>query len=336
MASYERHEWLARRVEEAIDPDQRIVDPHHHLWNRDGSVYLASELVADTRAAHNVTHTVFVECSASYDSQATAAMAPVGETRFVVEQADAAAGAGTCIAAIVGHADLTLGAELPDVLAAHVEAGDGLFRGVRHGVNWSPHHDVKNGHHNPSPNQLAAPAFRDGVRQLAARGLSFDAWLYFDQLTELAEMANAIPECTIVVNHLGGPLGIGPHASTRAEMREHWRIGITSIANCPNAVIKVGGIGMEHYFGTPWADLDAPPSSEQVAEYWSDMVRFAIDSFGPDRAMFESNFPVDRQTLPYTVLWNAFQIMASEYSDMERNDLFAGTADRVYRIGPAS
>jgi len=332
MAIYERHEWLGQRVEEAIDPNQHIVDPHHHLWDRDGSTYLAPELIVDTRASHNVTHTVFVECNASYDADADAAFAPVGETRFVAEQAAAVTRTDTRIAAIVGHADFTLGPQLDDVLAAHVDAGDGLFRGIRHGVNWSPFDDVKNGHHNPEQHQLAAPGFRDGVRRLAAKDLSFDAWLYFDQLVELADLARAIPECTIVVNHLGGPLGIGPHATHRAEMQETWRAGIAAVAACPNVVLKVGGIGMEHYFGTPWTGLDAPPSSEQAADYWSDMVRFAIDMFGPHRAMFESNFPVDRQTLPYTVLWNAFQIMASGYTESERHDLFAATAARTYRI----
>lgn len=333
MVSYERHEWLANRAETAIDPDRPIIDPHHHLWDRNGSTYLAAELTIDTAASHNITHTVFVECSSAYDESSTTELAPVGETRFVAQQASEAKQlGGVPIGAIVAHADLALGSAVEHVLAAHAEAGKGLFRGVRHGTNWSPHHEVKNGHHNPSRHLLADPGFRSGVSKLGEMGFSLDAWLYFDQITELADLAQEVPECTIVLDHLGGPLGIGPHASARSEMAEVWRRGITDVAICDNVVLKVGGLGMEHYFGTPWSQRGAPPSSEEVAAYWNDTVHFAIDAFGPSRCMFESNFPVDRQTLPYTVLWNAFQILAAPYSAAEQGELFAGTASRVYRI----
>ena len=333
MADYERHDWLAKRVEAAIDPTRTIIDAHHHLWDRNGSTYLVDELHADTSAGHNVTHTVFVECSAEYDLVSSAQLAPVGETRFVTGQASHAThGTNSKIAAIVGHADLTLGPGLTEVLAAHEQAGNGLFRGVRHGTNWSSHSEVKNGHHGPTEHLLLNPNFQQGVSTLASMGFSFDAWLYFDQLVELAELAQRVPECTIVLDHLGGPLGIGPHAAAREEMVKLWRTGLVDVARHPNVVLKVGGLGMEHYFGTSWADLAAPPSSAEVAEHWGDMVRFAIDTFGPDRCMFESNFPVDRQTLPYTVLWNAFQILADNYSDSEQHDLFFGTAARSYAI----
>ena len=236
-------------------------------------------------------------------------------------------------AAIVSHADLTLGDAVEEVLLAHDAAGDGLFRGVRHGVNWSRHDSVKNGHHNPCEGQLAVPEFRRGVSRLGQMGFSFDAWLYFDQLPELAEMAQAVPETTIVLNHLGGPLGIGPYVGAhRLEMLEVWQAGIAAVAACPNVVIKIGGIGMEHYFGMPWATLPRPPSSDVVAAWWTEIVRFAIESFGPDRCMAESNYPVDRQTLPYAVLWNALQRMTAGYSEAERNDIFHDTAARIYRI----
>jgi predicted TIM-barrel fold metal-dependent hydrolase len=333
MGIYDRHEWLAKRVEQAIDPTEAIIDPHHHLWHRDGSTYLAAELERDTRASHNVTHTVFVECGSDYDLEAGPELAPVGETRFVVREADDMGVLGkTAIGAIVGFADMTLGAAVEEVLAAHERAGAGLFRGIRHGTNYSVHPGVKNGHHDPTQFLMASDAFRAGVACLGAMGHSFDAWLYFDQLVELADLADAVPGCTIVVDHLGGPLGIGPHAAARDEMLSVWRAGIARVAQCPNVVLKVGGIGMQHYFGMGWADRDLPPGSEEVAAYWSDMVCSAIDAFGPDRCMFESNFPVDRQTLPYSVLWNAFQIIAARYSSDERRDLFFDTAARAYRI----
>ena len=335
MANYDRHQWLAQRLEVAIDPDRQIIDPHHHLWDRGGSTYLAAELGQDTHASHNVTHTVFVECSSAYDLEASEqSLAPVGETRFVADQAKVSqSSGGPTIAGIVGHADMSLGDAVERVLVEHEHAGAGLFRGVRHGTNWSPYSDVKNGHHEPGPGLLLDPTFQAGATRLAQMGLSFDAWLYFDQLAELAGLARSVPDCPIVVDHLGGPLGIGPHAAARDEMVHVWRDGLTTAATCPNVMLKIGGIGMEHYFGTPWAARDMPPSSEQVADFWHDMVSFAIDTFGPDRCMFESNFPVDRQTLPYTVLWNSFEILAERYTDAEQHDLFFGTANRFYRLG---
>lgn len=334
MPIHERSEWIARRVEAPIDPDEPIIDAHHHLWDRPDSRYLAEELSADAGAGHRVTHTVFVECSASYDLDADPRFAPVGETRFVAAEAQRTAAIGTTrIGAIVGHADLMLGSAVADVLAAHVEAGAGLFRGVRHGVNWSRHESVKNGHHDPEQGQLAHPDFRAGVAALGAADLSFDAWLYFDQLHELGAMARAVPETRVVLNHLGGPLGIGPHAGDgQPDMLDVWRAGIADAARCDNVVLKVGGIGMEHYFGMGWYDLPEPPPSEEVAAWWADRVHFAIDAFGPNRCLFESNYPVDRQTLPYTVLWNAFQILADRYDADERRALFHDTAARAYRI----
>ncbi|MEM7091441.1 MAG: amidohydrolase family protein [Actinomycetota bacterium] len=334
MPLYERPDWIPRRVEAPIDPGRRIVDAHHHLWDRTSSRYLAEELLADAAAGHNVTHTVFVECSADYDENAPRELAPVGETRFVVEQARRAETIGGAqIGAIVSHADLTLGSQVADVLLAHDAAGAGLFRGVRHGTNWSPHDAIKNGHHDPRPSQMAEDEFRLGVAMLGQHGFSYDAWLYFDQLSELAALARAVPETSIVLNHLGGPLGTGPHAgSGRGEMLGVWRTGIAEVATCDNVVCKVGGIGMEHYYGMGWYDLPEPPSSETVADWWGDMVHVVIDAFGPDRCLFESNYPVDRQTLPYTVLWNAFQTIADRYSDREQDALFFDTAARVYRI----
>lgn len=334
MSIYERPDWTPLRSEGAIDAQQPIIDAHHHLWDRDDSTYLAAELRADVEGAHNITRTVFVECSVNYDTTASPELAPVGETAFVAEQAAAMAKASRVrIGAIVSHADLTLGDAVEEVLAAHDAVGGGLFRGVRHGTNWSRHDSVKNGHHNPRPGQMAEDDFRRGVAKLGEMGFSYDAWLYFDQLVELADLARAVPQTSIIVNHLGGPLGIGPYKSAgRLEMLERWQAGIEAAASCPNVVLKVGGIGMEHYFGTPWSDLPRPPSSDVVAAWWSEVVRFAIDMFGPDRCMAESNYPVDRQTLPYAVLWNALQIMTASYTEDERNAIFHDTAARVYRI----
>jgi len=83
----DRLEWISQRNEEAIDPSIRIVDPHHHLWHRGGSRYLAEELREDTTRSHNVTNTVFVECKANYDRDRPKELQPVGETVFVEGEA---------------------------------------------------------------------------------------------------------------------------------------------------------------------------------------------------------------------------------------------------------
>ncbi|MGZ0218273.1 MAG: amidohydrolase family protein [Acidimicrobiales bacterium] len=333
MTELDRFDWLSKRVETAIDLKQRIIDPHHHLWNRGGSTYLAPELLADLTTSHNVVRSVFVECKANYDRSVDRHMAPVGETIFAAGEADAIeAAGGPKLAGIVAHADMMLGDAVEEVLAAHDAASGGRFRGIRHVASWDASGDIENGHSRPFEAMMRTDEFQRGVRKLAAMNFSFDAWLYHPQLPDLAALADAVPEATIILNHLGAPLAVGPYGRDPQATRLAWRASMKDVASRPNVMLKVGGIGMDDYFAMGWASLDAPPSSEQVADYWSSDVGWAIDTFGPGRCMFESNFPVDRQSLPYPVLWNAFQIMAAKYNAGERDRLFAGTAEEVYRL----
>jgi predicted TIM-barrel fold metal-dependent hydrolase len=327
----DRFDWLARRHEEPVDPERVIVDPHHHLWDRGGSRYGAEELHADAIAGHNVVETVFVECMSKYDRSAPTHLAPVGETRYVAaEAARADALGGPRIGGIVGFADLMLGPAVEEVLVAHEEAGAGRFRGIRHATAIDD--SVGTSHTDPAPAMMLTPEFRAGLRALAARGHSFDAWLFHPQLPELVDLARAVPEATIVLDHLGAPLGVEAWAGRRDEVDETLRSSLQEVAACPNVVMKVGGVGMDFYYGTGWTTLDAPPSSDDVVARWGDLIRWTIDVFGPDRCMFESNFPVDRETLPYTVLWNAFQKIGVGYTADEQDELFAGTARRTYRL----
>ena len=330
----DRFDWLAQRVEPAVDPDQRIVDPHHHLWDRGGSTYLAPQLLADLTGSHNVVKSVFVECMANYDRSAERHMAPVGETEFVAGEADATdAAGGPTVAAIVSHANMMLGAGVEEVLAAHSEAAGGRFRGVRHAASWDASDEIENGHGKPFEAMMRTDDFQAGVRTLAAMSFSLDAWVYHPQLSDLAALADAVPEASIVLNHLGAPLRVGPYGRESEAAHRAWRAGMEEVAGRPNVTLKVGGIGLDTYFGMGWTELAAPPGSEQVAAYWSSDVHWCIDLFGPQRCMFESNFPVDRQALTYPVLWNAFQIMAADYDPTEQDRLFAGTAEEVYRLG---
>ena len=329
----DRFDWLALRHEEALDPERPIVDAHHHLWERGGSTYLAPQLLEDMTGSHNVVKSVFVDCKSNYHTEGEPHMQPVGETVFVASEADTLDAAGEpTIAGIVSHADLLRGEAVEEVLAAHAAAGGGRFRGIRHATGWDPSDEVHNSHHRPFEHAMVMPEFRAGASTLARMGFSFDAWLFHPQLPELAVLARAVPELTIVLNHLGGPLAIGPYGRARQQSRADWRASMRLVAACESVVLKVGGIGMDMYYGTGWTAAAVPPGSEEVAAYWGDDVRFCIDTFGPDRCMFESNFPVDRQALTYPVLWNALQIMAAGYTDTEQDALFSGTATRVYRL----
>jgi predicted TIM-barrel fold metal-dependent hydrolase len=327
--NFERREWARLTVEPPLDPTRTIIDAHHHLWDRETSRFLADELLAYTRAGHHVTHTVFVECRAFYRQSGPEQMRPVGETEFVAGLARASEESGTRIAsAIVSYADLTLGDAVEAVLDAHARAGDGRFRGVRHGVAWDAGLQIMTMTRSGMMNE---DEFRRGVARLGTCGYSFDAWAFHPQLFELADLARSAEGTTIVLNHLGGPLHI-EHYADRDAVRARWRDGMRALAACPNVVVKIGGIGMDFVFGTGWSARDRPPGSNEVVARWGDDIRWVIDTFTPRRCMFESNYPVDRSSIGYTVLWNAFQKIAAGYSEDEQSALFSSTAARVYRM----
>lgn len=327
-------EWLDRATEEAIEPELEIVDPHHHLWDtvtRYGR-YELDDLRTDTGAGHNVVETVFIDCGANYLTEGPDHLRPVGETIYVAGRADESDRTpGARIAAIVGHADLTLGSGVGEVLDAHVEAAGGRFRGIRHSGARAEDDEVPTSRVQPPADLYRQRSFQDGARTLAAMGLSFEAWQYHPQLDLVVDLARAVPELPIVVNHLGGPIGVGRFASRRDEVLAELRHGLAALAALDNVVLKVGGIGMTR-FGARWHEAELPPTSDQLLDVWGDILRFAIDTFGPARCMFESNFPVDGETTSYVALWNAFKKVSTGCTDTERADLFAGTARRFYQL----
>ena len=328
--------WLAATIEEPVDSLEEIVDPHHHLWDFPTGTYLLPELHQDTGAGHNVTQTVFVECGAGYRDQGPEHLRPVGEIEFVRGQAELSAEQeGAEIAAIVGFADLTRGEAVEEVLEAQQVAGGGRFRGIRHANAWDASDQIRESHTKPPAGLLGHSNFRAGFAKLGEMGFSFDAWMFHPQVEELVDLAASVPETPIVLDHLGGPLGIGPYAGIRDEVRATLRPALEALAQHEQVVVKVGGIGMSIY-GVGLNRLPEAPTSEQVAELWSEDIRHCVDTFGPERCMFESNFPVDRQGCSYTVLFNAFQRVAEEagWSSLERAELFSGTARRFYRLNP--
>jgi predicted TIM-barrel fold metal-dependent hydrolase len=326
--------WLAQVGEEALEPDRAIVDPHHHLWDTPAERYLIGELQADTGAGHNVEATIYVDCMSGYRTDGPTEYRTVGETEFALAQArQAAASGGSRIDGIVSWVDMTLGAAAGDVLDAHLAAGEGLFKGIRHASAWDADPKIGGSHTHAGPGLFGEVGFRQGLRQLADRNLTFDAWLYHPQIPEVGDLAAAVPDLRIVLDHLGGPLGIASYAGRRDEITEVWKRDLAAVARQPNVFLKVGGIGMTLY-GLGWHKRPLPPTSAELAAAWGDQLRFAIDQFGPSRCMFESNFPVDRRSCSYAVLWNTFKRVADDagYSEAEKGDLFAGTARRAYLL----
>ena len=270
-----------------------------------------------------------------YRADAPPEMRSVGETEFVngiaAMSASGIYGPTRACAGIVGFADLSLGERVRDIFEAHLAAGGNRFRGIRHIVAWDASEDIPRSYPNPPEGLLRDAVFRRGFAQLAPLGLTFDAWLYHPQLPELLDLARAFPGTTIVLDHAGGPLGIGPYRQRHAEVFDRWKRAITDLAHCPNTVVKLGGLGMR----TGMFDFHAratPPSSVALAAAWRPYVETCIEAFGPARCMFESNYPVDGVTCSYAVLWNAFKRLASGASAAEKVALFEDTARRVYRL----
>ena len=329
-------EWLASGQEPALEPGRRIIDPHHHFSHHWGG-YGLDDLLRDTGAGHKVEGTVYVQCGWQYRDSGDERLKPVGETEAVVKLAEAAKarGAQTDVAAgIVGYADLLLGDAVEDVLNAQIDAGKGRFRGVRFAA--SRHESFRHGVLARPPLGLYADkAFHAGMRRLAKLGLTFDSWVYHTQLQDVIDLARAVPETTIVLDHIGGLLGVGPYAGRQRAAFDEWLPLLAPLAACPNIVMKIGGYGTT-VFGYDFVNQSAPPSSSTLADAWRPTVDAVIDAFGANRCMFESNFPVDRASASYATVWNAFKRLAANASESEKADLFYDTAARTYRIGDAA
>jgi predicted TIM-barrel fold metal-dependent hydrolase len=334
------NDWLALTPEPTLEPEIPICDPHHHFWDfRVQRIpyqrYLLHELAADINSGHNVRSTVFVEARAMYRTDGPEEMRPVGEVEFVQGLAAASAsglyGPGRAAAAIVGHANLNLGERVKPVLEALQAASPNRFRGIRHSVTWDPNPAVENTAAHKMEGQLASNNFRAGARALARMGLSLEGWLYFPQLPELAAFAKAVPDLTIILNHIGGLLRDGPYANRDSEVMATWRSGIAAVAGCPNINVKLGGIGMPRT-GFDWHTRIQPIGSKELAESMAPIMTYCIERFGPDRCMFESNFPVDKVSYSYNVMYNAFKRLSKGYSAAERAAMLHDTAARVYRI----
>ena len=330
-----REDWLAQYSEEIIDPARPIVDPHHHLWDRGGLRYMIEDMVDDIASGHNVVATVYVDCRSMYRKDGPEAFRPVGEVEFAngVAAMSASGGYGPAQinAGIVSHVNLLLGDDAKPVLDAEIAAGNGRFRGIRHSSAWDGEFEVAGMYAKRPKGLLLDPAFRKGFACLAPLNLSFDAWLFHPQIGELADLARAFPDTRIVLDHCGGPVGLGRFAGKREETFAVWKASIQEIAKCENVVVKLGGLAM-CLLGYDFHLRPKPPTSEEAAGAWRPYIETCIEAFGPGRAMFESNFPPDKGQCSYQVIFNAFKRIAAQYSETEKTALFSKTATDFYRL----
>ena len=332
-----RPSWLATHVEKILEPELPIVDAHHHIWAQDGHTYDLDALRGDTDLGHKVVATVLVQAHHAYRQHGPAHLRCVGETEHIEQQIRARGEADSppiLCAGIVGFADLLLGDAVAEVLDAHGAASPERFRGVRHSVARDsnfPHGIVLR----PAPAGLLADAqYRRGLAAVMGRGLSYDAMLYHEQIPELTALARELSDLSIVLDHYGCVLGVGPYASSKQQTFQRWRSDIQELARCPNVTVKMGGMGMV-ICGATYHERPAPPASLELADAWRPYVECCIDAFGADRCMFESNFPVDKGMYSYAVVWNAFKRLCGGASRAEKSALMGGTAARVYRLPQA-
>jgi predicted TIM-barrel fold metal-dependent hydrolase len=327
-----REDWLSLTQEDAIDPEMEICDPHHHFWYDVETEYSIDDFLNDISGGHRVVKTVFVESRLKLREDGPPEMRPLGETEHVREvlsqrtnnkNIDIAAG-------IVGFADLTLGSSVESLLTAHISAAGGRFRGIRQTCAWDSSPEFKSRWEIPE-GLLSDGKFREGFSCLEKFGLSFDAWLFHPQLRDLESLAKKYPGIKIIINHIGGPLGIGPYAGKREEVFSHWKHGLRELSKCPNVFIKLGGLGMP-ICGFGLYERPIPPNSSELAGLMAPYYLWCIECFGIDRCMFESNFPVDKLSYSYTVLWNAFKKIVEDFSFQDRCALFYDTAVDAYHI----
>ncbi|MFK7753138.1 MAG: amidohydrolase [Sedimentitalea sp.] len=325
-----RDDWLGLVQEPILDPTREIVDPHHHLWvhGDNDAVYELDELARDTSAGHNVVQTMFIECRSYYDLAAPPHLQSVGETRQVTAMAQSAKGAK--IAGIIAQADLRL-PQLDDVLTAHIDAGQGLVRGIRHSGACDPEPDRLMIPGRGTPGLYHDADFRRGLARLGARGLTYDTWHYHHQNTDFIDLAKAVPDTALVLDHFGTPLGVGRFEGQREDIFDQWRRDMDALSQCPNVHAKLGGFNMPDN-GWRWDRRALPPSSDEMVDSQGKWYNHMIGCFGPERCMFESNFPVDRVSISYAVLWNAFKKIAAPFDDPAKSNLFSQTARRVYGL----
>jgi L-fuconolactonase len=320
-------------IETALDPALPIVDAHHHLWldgkgHETAHRYTIEEFRQDTSSGHNIVGTVYVECGSAYRIGGPIHLRPVGETEWAASLVGSRDG---LLSGILGYVDLRTGSRVAEVLDEHERAGAGRFRGIRVSAAWDADPRIMRAGHNPDPGLLRLPEVSSAVREISSRGLTLDTWVFHHQLDDVSYLAAANPDCRIVLGHLGGPLAVGAYASERNKVLADWRLGMARLASHTNVYLKLGAIGLPPLVHPKLAEK--PQDSATLAGYWHRDILWCIETFGAERCMFESNFPVDRRLCNYAVLWNTFKRITASLPLSERRQLFALTANDVYTLG---
>lgn len=338
-STLELHAWHGQSPPvQALEPGLPIVDAHHHLFGTadDALHYRLQDLQTDLDSGHTVIGTVYVEAyQAGWRADGPEALRPVGEIEQIVglTRTPVTCKRGTChvAAAVVGNANLCLGDRVEAVLEAELMAGEGRLRGVRHHAATDAGAIGRTLRHPPRPHVLSDKSFREGFARLARHKLSFDAWIFHTQLDDVVALADAFPDTPVILNHAGTVLGVANYRTQRQEELARWRCRMRALALRPNVRVKIGGMGMP-VFGFGFEYAPRPPLASQLVQAWEPFIELCVEAFGTERCLFESNFPVDRQSCSYVELWNAFKLVTAAYSADERADLFYRTACQTYRL----
>lgn len=324
------------RDEPILEPDLPIIDAHHHLFDRPALRYLFDEYLADTRAGHRIIASVYVETQAYARTSGPEALRPIGEIEFANGVAAVAASGryGPCgiASAIVGYADLRFGHGIGEYLDRALRQAPDRFRGIRQIMiddpGEAPYQFIPV---RPPRALMQHPEFRNGIRELTRRGLSFDAALFHHQLPELIELADAFPQLSIVLNHAGQAMRLGLDERARSEVFQVWRTHLVELSRRPNVVCKIGGFGLPFWaFGLH--EREDPVGYRELADTWRPYVEESVGAFGAERCMMASDYPIDSRSCGFVPLWNALKDIVRSMSDTEKTALFCGTAGRVYRI----
>jgi len=331
-----REEWLAQHHETALLPELPIVDAHHHLWDRQSGRYLAHEFSADIQSSgHRILSSVYVQCRSMLRRDGPESLKPVGEVEFAsgVAAMFASGHYGNALGceAIIGGASLLEGDALQPVIDIMMQCSGGRLRGMRNPLAWHADPQVTSSPATPPAGLAGAPEFRRGAACLARNGLSLDVWVYHTQLNEIIELARALPDLKIIVDHCGGPVGVGPYSVLRDDVFQHWSHSMRQLASLPNVSIKISGFGMT-VMGYPFARSSVPPNSATLAQAWQPWFETLLSLFGAERCMFASNFPVDKGMFSYGVFWNACKRLAQTASVAEQAQLFWRTAATHYHL----
>lgn len=323
------------RDETILDPEMPIVDAHVHLVHRPDLNYMLDDLIADLSAGHRIAATVYIENGSMYRTTGPELLRSLGEIEYAnglgAMGASGVFGPTRFCAAIVGYAPVDKGDSVAELLDRALAVAPDRLRAVRQMAFFHPSEIFQSLPLGFPEGILSSASFLEGYRHVGSRGLSYEACVFHNQLGEVRDLADAFPETQLVVGHMGMAFGLGLDRNQRHEVFLDWRKSMQQIAERPNTLCKIGGLGLL-FWGFGFEGHAGSVSSGQLAEVWQPYVEAVIEAFGPERCMMESNFPEDGPSCGYVPSWNALKLCTRGYSAEERAAMFHNNAARFYRI----